>query len=298
MMDELVKSQDLCAVRLFYTVRNIFEMYTSVVPLHHKKFLETLPQQVAIFHNNCLYFTYQIVNITCEYLNKCPKILKNHFTILLEEAISLRSLAIDTLESHVASQRNQLVYILRDSGKLIFSANQIIVKLILFFILTGLATLNEEPRLNPNSEKNVRQCIRQLQILQTVWHDVLPANVYHRIMGFLLDSFTEEIIRLIIVVEDISSDTALELVSIFSIVLEKAPNLFNDPKEIFRHTKKWQKFNEFVLVLKGNLRDIDDRWSNGMGPLASEFTPDQVKHLIRALFQNSERRAALLSKIK
>lgn len=206
MMDELVKSQDLCAVRLFYTVRNIFEMYSAVVPLHHKKFLETLPQQVAIFHNNCLYFTYQIVNITCEYLNKCPKILKDHFTILLEEAISLRSLAIDTLESHVASQRNQIVYILRDSG---------------------LATLNEEPKLNPNSEKNVRQCIRQLQILQTVWHDVLPANVYHRVMGFLLDSFTEEIVRLIIVVEDISSDTALELVAIFSVVLEKAPSLFN-----------------------------------------------------------------------
>lgn len=71
-----------------------------------------------------------------------------------------------------------------------------------------------------------------------------------------------------------------------------------DPKEIYRHTKKWQKFNEFVLVLKGNLRDIDDRWSNGMGPLANEFTPEQVKHLIRALFQNSERRAALLSRIK
>lgn len=46
-MEELVKGKDLCAVRLFYTVRNIFEMYSAIVPLHHKKFLETLPQQVG-----------------------------------------------------------------------------------------------------------------------------------------------------------------------------------------------------------------------------------------------------------
>ena len=35
-----------------------------------------------------------------------------------------------------------------------------------------------------------------------------------------------------------------------------------------------------------------------MGPLAAEFTAEQVKHLIRALFQNSDRRAALLARIR
>lgn len=64
------------------------------------------------------------------------------------------------------------------------------------------------------------------------------------------------------------------------------------------HVKKWQKFREFVLILNGSLRDIDDRWADGMGPLAVEFTPEQVKHLIRALFQNSNRRAALLARIR
>lgn len=51
-------------------------------------------------------------------------------------------------------------------------------------------------------------------------------------------------------------------------------------------------------MLNGGLKDIDDRWTDGKGPLAQEFTADQVKHLIRALFQATDRRSALLSRIK
>ena len=46
-LDEACTSSDECAVRLFYTSRNIFEMYAGLVPEHHKKFLETIPQQVG-----------------------------------------------------------------------------------------------------------------------------------------------------------------------------------------------------------------------------------------------------------
>lgn len=46
-ISEIQKSMELCAVRLFFTVRNMFEMYCAVVPLHHRKFLESLPQQVG-----------------------------------------------------------------------------------------------------------------------------------------------------------------------------------------------------------------------------------------------------------
>lgn len=62
--------------------------------------------------------------------------------------------------------------------------------------------------------------------------------------------------------------------------------------------KQWSKFNELLIVLNGSLKDIDDRWADGKGPLAQEFSPEQIKHLIRALFQHSDRRTALLSRIR
>jgi len=64
------------------------------------------------------------------------------------------------------------------------------------------------------------------------------------------------------------------------------------------YVKKWTKFCELILVLNASLREIDDRWSNGKGPLALAFAPDDVKRLIRALFQNTDRRAEVLSRIK
>lgn len=46
-LDEARDSSDACAVRLFYTCRNVLGMYAGLVPEHHKKFLDTIPQQVG-----------------------------------------------------------------------------------------------------------------------------------------------------------------------------------------------------------------------------------------------------------
>ena len=53
-----------------------------------------------------------------------------------------------------------------------------------------------------------------------------------------------------------------------------------------------------MTVLDSSLRVLEDRWGEGVGPLAKEFSADEVKQMIRAIFQNTERRAAVLSKIK
>ena len=51
---------------------------------------------------------------------------------------------------------------------------------------TGLATLGEDPNITPGIEKAVRQCLRQLELLQTVWKDVLPATVYCKALGRII----------------------------------------------------------------------------------------------------------------
>jgi len=51
---------------------------------------------------------------------------------------------------------------------------------------TGLATLGEDPNITPGIEKAVRQCLRQLELLQTVWKDVLPATVYCKAVGEII----------------------------------------------------------------------------------------------------------------
>jgi len=105
--------------------------------------------------------------------------------------------------------------------------------------------------------------------------------------------------------EDISADDASLLHTLLSSVVERAPDCFQPPvgdpegkPELFKHVAKWLKFKELLLILNAGLHDIADRWADGKGPLAQEFTGSEVKQLVRALFQNTERRAAVLAKIR
>ena len=77
----------------------------------------------------------------------------------------------------------------------------------------------------------------------------------------------------------------------------KAPEFFTSEGPA-SFVKKWLKFQELIVVLSSSLRVIEDRWGEGKGVLAKEFSAEEVKQLIRAIFQNTERRAAVLSKIK
>ncbi|CAG2102796.1 unnamed protein product [Medioppia subpectinata] len=52
-----------------------------------------------------------------------------------------------------------------------------------------------------------------------------------------------------------------------------------------------------VLPQRANLLEIVNRWADGYGILAAEFTAQDVKQLIRVLFQNTERRAQALNRI-
>lgn len=47
----------------------------------------------------------------------------------------------------------------------------------------GLSIIGETPQLPADTERVLRQCIRQLELLKTVWIEVLPVNVYNRAMG-------------------------------------------------------------------------------------------------------------------
>lgn len=151
--------------------------------------------------------------------------------------------------------------------------------------------------LSPETEKSIRQCMRQQELLKTVWHKVLSYSLYNKTMGVLLDAMCLNLINAIVCLEDISSKAAEQLVDVFKIVITRGPKLFTDPKEINFFVPSWYKFNELNFVLAASLVDINDRWADGKGPLALQFKANELKLLIRALFQNTDRRAAVLARI-
>ena len=115
-----------------------------------------------------------------------------------------------------------------------------------------------------------------------------------------------EVTDSIIALEDISADDTKQLSRLLKTIADRAPELFEVPGddkavvsvEIQKNVTKWQRFKELDMILNASMIDIGDRWASGKGPLAVAFSANEVKQLIRALFQNTDRRAAMLAKIK
>ncbi|KYQ54748.1 Centromere/kinetochore protein zw10 like protein [Trachymyrmex zeteki] len=291
-LNEACDSSDACAVRLFYTCRNVFEMYAGLVPEHHKKFLKTIPQQVALFHNNCMYLAHHLLTLAHEYRDRLSKIVQRLNLIFADQVTILRDVGSQCFLDHMKYQRNIIFDIIKDSG---FSG------------------LSQAPQLEPSTERALRQCIRQLELLKTVWLDVLPINIYCRAVGCITNSMMDDLITKVISAEDIPAKVAEELVILFNMVVKRMPQIFplleivafqlvpvkvKPDQQIQQHVRKWTKFLELIKLLDSSLKQIELRWGNGKGPLAQEFAAPQVKQLIRAIFQNTDRRSNLLASIR
>ncbi|KAL7305383.1 hypothetical protein TKK_0002126 [Trichogramma kaykai] len=276
-LEDACQCLDKYVYRLFYTSRNIIEMYAALVPEIHKSFLETIPQQVALFHNNCIYLSHHLLLLSSKYKYRIPLQSQNFNFVYTDQSVLLRQVGTEYFLNHMKYQRDIIFGIIRESG---------------------LSSIGQMPELPVTTEKAIRQCIRQLELLKTVWIEILPVKVYCRTLGCIVNDVVEDLCMKVCSVEDISANVASELAILFDVIIKRVPQVFPDPILIQQHVQKWRKLRELIIVLGASLKEIEDRWADGKGPLANEFNAQSVKQLIRALFQNTDRRSNLLSKIK
>ena len=104
-----------------------------------------------------------------------------------------------------------------------------------------------------------------------------------------------DIIRKVMALEDISTTLASGLVDMIKNLEEKGQLLFEADCSAHTVVKNWKKLIHLEFILNGSLVDIQGSWKNNQ--ISASFRADEVKHLIRALFQNTERRANCLQNI-
>ncbi|XP_041975378.1 centromere/kinetochore protein zw10 homolog [Aricia agestis] len=276
-MEQAVQCSDIVCKKLYVTTRLIFELYDAVVPYHHENYLQTIPQYVALFHNNCMYLAHNLLTLGDKWLSLMEGRDLDYAIGFVDLVQKMRELGYKHLTMHMQQQRKQILDNIRSSD-----LNCIVVK----------------DLLGDNAEAAVRQCLRQLQLLKNVWIGVFPNNVFTRLMATLTNMFIDELIHRVCTVEDISMEMATQLTEMYTIVVQKTPQLFQSPDDVEEYVKSWTKLRELIFVLGGSLKDIDNHWGDGTGPLAKHFTTEEVRSLIKALFQNTQFRANLLSKIK
>ncbi|KAM8795659.1 centromere/kinetochore protein zw10 homolog [Eudromia elegans] len=286
-LSEATASSDQCCIQLFYSVRNMFQLFYDVVPTYHKENLQKLPQLAAIHHNNCMYIAHHLLTLGHQFRYRLSSILCDGTATFVDMVPGFRRLGMECFLAQMRVQKGEILERLSSAR--------------------NFSNMDDEDNYCA-ANKAIRQVLHQLKRLGKVWQDVLPVNVYCKAMGTLLNTALTEIVTRITALEDISAEDADRLYSLCKTVVEEGPQVFTPfpeedknkkyQEEVPVYVQKWMTFKELMLILQANLQEIVDRWADGKGPLAAEFSSVEVKNLIRALFQNTERRAAALAKIK
>ncbi|XP_041456853.1 centromere/kinetochore protein zw10 homolog [Lytechinus variegatus] len=278
---EASNSQEQC-FQLFFTVRNMLQLFCEVVPHYHKTSLYQLPRASALHHNNCMYISHHLLTLGHRYQHTFPTPLSDGASLFVDLVPVFRKEAVTPFLAQMRSQRDLLLESVR--------------------IAEGFQRVADAEKVK-SADRAIKQVIHRWTHLKAVWAEVLPANVYTKSIATLINTVLMHVVEQITRLEDISADDASQLHLIFTKIKEETPDILQPPNteepvimEVM--VKEWRQFLELGFILEASMQAIVDRWADGKGPLALAFSASTVKGLIRALFQNTDRRANALSKIK
>lgn len=312
-------------VSLFCLVaKNLFDLFSSVIPTFHCDSLREMPFLSAVAYNdfaylafNCLTITHQYKELFLKSKKKQVKVKSNQKTVVATSSpFGVNYFDLDDILENF-SCLDMVPKLCAIGYEILFRQIQKQQENILQFLnedTNGLKDMSESKNFDL-VKKSLEKCKIQLYNIRNVWN-VLPECVYFSALSQFLNLICNNLIRSCLNLEDISSDDASYLHSAFSIVEQLVIEIFSkkqlsdttcaDSNNISsrfadlnatKYVKSWQRFKHTLVLLKANLQEIVDLWSDGKGPLAECFDSEEVRHLIKALFMITERRSAALAKI-
>ncbi|XP_013101176.2 centromere/kinetochore protein zw10 [Stomoxys calcitrans] len=241
--------------RYFNIISVLINSYVTLVPQYHKEHLENLPQQTALFYNNCM-FLHQFL-------------AKNFSTPTASNLVkNLSSCGSKHLRQQVDQQLAKLQNILQPASK---GENK------------GKIT-----------NKMVDKCIHHLELLESLWQNVLPVKEYNKIMGELINNCCLLLNHQIVDKPSISAAEAKLLSETFGLFIDKAGSFIKAGQEL-QKLSNWQRLINLLDILNVTLTEIAEMWS--AGKLSEHFKAEEIERLIRSLHPNTERRALALKKI-
>lgn len=316
-------AKDIKNVSLLCIVaRNLFDLYANVIPTYHRDNLKDLPQFSAIAYNDFMYLAFHCLTITHQYkhlfLSLKSQNLKNSELNEIIENFSCLDLipkfyviASDLLNRQIEKQKVLLMQFLNED-------------------CNGVMDLAEGNNFE-QFKRALQKCIFQINKISSLWQDVLPIQIYHRVFGQFFNFICNHLLKSCLRLEDISTDDASYLEAGFTLIKQAIYEIFskhqmnnenqsdselndinvkdesladlrtNNKMADFNATKyikQWQKFKYLLKILRANLLEIEDMWSDSKGPLALYYNSEEVRQLIRALFMITDKRSATLAKIK
>lgn len=253
------------------TARRLVDLFLAVLPAAHGTLVKHNTRAAIIFHNNCLYVADQLVHI----------------------GLRLHQQGGAPCRTFV-----DLIPVVRHMGEKVFLEAMLREKEGILECLRrspGLAQCASE-----ENQASIAKCLQQALTLtsdfSTMSEGTLPPSVLTKSVGSLVDVTVAWLAAAVLELEDISADEADVQHGFATFVLGQGPGLVRVLRQdLPSYAAHWVKLEEVAFVLQANLQQITAFWC---GEKAKALTASDIRGMIRALFQNTDKRATALAKIK
>ena len=263
------------AVQLYCSARSMVDLFCAVLPSYHHSAITELPRVAAVQHNNCMYLAHHLITLGHQFHTHLPPPLNSEVTTFIDQVPIVRQLGEDCFLAEMRKQRDCILGCLKT-----------------FIGLDGVA----KDAVSQVVRKGVQQALLHVKKLSKVYAEVLPREIHHKAVGALMNVVVGEMIRGVLALEDIAAADGKELHLILNLIIERAPLslLFGSEEDIPNYCTDWERLKELAMIMDASLQDIVDNWESGND---RHFTAVELRGLVKALFKNTERRAAALTKI-
>ena len=268
-------SSSSTAIQLYHTSRDIIELFIALSNAYHQKTMSEIPRNAMIQHNNFMYVAHNLLTIGHQFHSHIKSL--DHVSFI-DYVPRLRKLGEECFLSEMEKQSSSILE-----------------------CLSSFKSFDEVSDRQAELQRSIRQAILLIFNLSKVYSETLHVELYRRCQGGLLNVLITELVSRTLSLVDIASADANALNEAFEVeVVVKSPialSLMSNEDELSKVCQNWDKLKELVFILGAGQNDIVNRWENGRGPLAKQFSIAEVKQMIRAIFKNTERRAETLNKI-
>jgi len=249
-----------------HTIDNILKLYQipSLSPVTTSR-----PEVSAQFFCDSVYLSHYLVTYprSSSVYDKLPKTIN-----YISHSCKIMKLGLKTIENSVMELQKTIgTLILKETGG-----------------LSGAAKEDKSEVL----EMAFIQVVDNLKTYTTAWKRLLPKEFYLNILNKSVDKTLSLVSKLTLELVDISANDSSRLYTLFMLLQSQMVKIRDGEEE----SSDWRKFCLLTEMLDESLVSIVEKWEAGVLP--PYFRAVEVHGLTRALFQNSDRNAALRSKIK
>ena len=147
-----------------------------------------------------------------------------------------------------------------------------------------------------NNDEGALVTIRHLDQLKSQWFSVLPDLVYEKMMGYLIECVIRIAVQAVQEADCIEATAATDIGRIYRILMKTKDLLADSSSEesIVRVIPSWSKFVTLTDLLDYSISEVIE-WLPRKK--FASFTSFELTALIKALFDDSERRQNILNLI-